>query len=169
MELLVVTAIIGILLSISVSGYLQARMRGNEASAAASLYAINQAQYAFMHTCGNQRFAPSLTSLGKPAPGTSEPFLSPDLSATDEPTKSGYLVRMSGTEVTDPVQTCTGETPVVSYQATADPLNPGNSGLKFYGTNTGLVVYENLETFVGKMPETGPPQLGQETTSTPGR
>jgi prepilin-type N-terminal cleavage/methylation domain-containing protein len=168
-ELLIVITILGVLLSLAVASYRHARIRASETAAIAALTAINQAQYSFMATCGNQRFAPHLTSLGRPNPGTQAPYLSPDLTAADEILKSGYLIRMSGTEVTDPAQTCTGETPLVAYQATADPATPGTTGLRFFGTNVDLVLYENLETFNGKMPELGPPSLGQEVKGTPGK
>jgi prepilin-type N-terminal cleavage/methylation domain-containing protein len=166
-ELLIVITILAVLLSLAVASYRHARIRGSETAAVAALTAINQAQYSYMATCGNQRFAPHLTSLGRPNPGTQAPYLSPDLTVADEILKSGYVIRMSGTEVTDPAQTCTGETPVVGYQVTADPANPGTTGLRFFGTNVDLVVYENLETFNGKMPELGPPKLGQEVRGAP--
>lgn len=166
-ELLVVITILGILLSLAVASYRHARIRGSETSAIAALTAINQAQYSFMATCGNQRFAPHLTSLGRPNPGTQAPYLSPDLTGADEVLKSGYIIRMSGTEVTDPGQTCTGEVPVSSYQATADPTLPGMTGLRYFGTNVNLVVYENLESFTDKMPELGPPNFGNEIKGAP--
>jgi type IV pilus assembly protein PilA len=173
-ELLIVATILGVLLSLAVANYRHARIRGSETSAIASLTAINQAQYSFMATCGNQRFAPHLSSLGRPNPGTQAPYLSPDLTTTtasednegDEVVKSGYVIRMSGTEVTDPVQTCTGEIPIVSYKTIADPLTPGTTGLRYFATNVDLVLYENLETFNGKMPELGPPTLGQQVKGT---
>ena len=168
-ELLIVITILGVLLSLAVASYRHARIRGSETAAIAALTAINQAQYSYMATCGNQRFAPHLTSLGRPNPGSRAPYLSPDLTAADEILKSGYVIRMSGTEVTDPAQSCTGETPVESYQVTADPATPGTTGLRFFGTNVDLVVYENFETFNGKMPEIGPPNGGQEVKGTVAR
>ena len=68
-ELLLVLLIIGVLLGISMANYRQARLRGAEASAIASLSAINQAQFAFMQTCGGQKFAPKLS---QPRPAESE-------------------------------------------------------------------------------------------------
>lgn len=161
-ELLIVIGILGVLLSLAVVSYRHARIRGSETAALAALAAINQAQYSYMATCGNHRFAPHLTSLGRPNPATQVPYLSADMTGANEIRKSGYLIRMSGTEVTDPIQTCTGEMPVVGYQTTADPETPGLTGIRFFGTNVDLVVYEDLETFYGKMPELGPPPLGQE-------
>ena len=80
-ELLLVLAIIGILMSLAMANYHYARLHAAETSAISSLTAINQAQFSYAQTCGNQKFAPSLTSLGKPSPGTSVAFLSPDLTA----------------------------------------------------------------------------------------
>jgi len=162
-ELLLVLLIIGILSAISMANYRQARLRGAETAAIGALTAINQAQFSYMQTCGNQKFAPHLTSLGKSNPATTAPYLSPDLTGADEIVKSGYLIAMEGTEVADPVLTCTGETPVESYHVTADPVTPGVTGRRFFATNIDLVVYENQETFVDKMPDSGAPSLGQET------
>jgi prepilin-type N-terminal cleavage/methylation domain-containing protein len=162
-ELLIVIVILAIVLTLSIAGYRHARIRGGEAAAIAALEAINQAQFAFMQTCGRQRYAPTLTSLGAAPPGGS-PFLSPDLTSADQIAKSGYGLQMSGTAVDDlSVQpACTGVTPVAGYQATADPLSPGISGIRYFGTNTDRVIYEDLETFYGNMPETGAPGHGRE-------
>jgi len=162
-ELLLVLLILGVLLTISIANYRQARLRGAEASAIGSMSAINQAQYAYMQTCGNQRFAPSLSTLGKANPNTTVAYLSPDLTGADEVVKSGYKFLMEGTEVMEPVLTCTGDTPVEGYHVTADPVTPGTTGTRYFGTNTDVVIYEHLETFTGgKMPDSGPPSIGQE-------
>jgi type IV pilus assembly protein PilA len=166
-ELLLVMLILGILLAISVANYRQARLRGAEASAIVSLTAINQAQFAYMQTCGNQRFAPNLSTLGEPHPGSKAAFLSPDLTSADEVIKSGYRFLMEGPEATDTVQTCTGDTAVDAYHVTADPVVSGTTGNRFFGTNTSLVIYEALESFTGKMPDSGAPATGNEVTSTP--
>jgi prepilin-type N-terminal cleavage/methylation domain-containing protein len=166
-ELLLVVAIVGILATISIANYQYARLRGTETAAIGSLTAINRAQFAYMQTCGRLKFAPHLTTLGKIGPGSSSPFLSPDLTAADEVEKSGYRIQMAGTEVMEPLQTCTGDTPVESYQVTADPLVENSTGKRYFGTNITLVIYENSETFHGKMPETTPPPIGQEVRSTP--
>ena len=166
-ELLLVIAIIGILATISIANYQYARLRGSETAAVGALSAINKAQFAYMQTCGKQKFAPSLTSLGKPNPGSNSPFLSPDLTAADQVEKSGYRIQMSGTQVLESMQTCTGDTPVESYQVTADPVVENTTGKRYYGTNITLVIYESAETLTGKMPETGVPPLGQEIAGAP--
>ena len=166
-ELLIVVAIVGILVSVSMAMYRGARIRAGEASAIATLHAINQAQFAFAQLCGNQRYAPTLASLGTPMPTTGQPFLSPDLAA-DPLAKGGYQFTLTGTAVTDTALTCTGGTPVESYQITADPLNPGVSGTRFFATNTDRVVYEDPDkTFAPDMPERGAPSHGLELVTLP--
>jgi type IV pilus assembly protein PilA len=160
-ELLIVMAIIGVLASISMALYRGARVRGGEASAVAALHAITQAQFAFAQACGNQRYAPTLVSLTTPMPTSGQGFLSTDLAA-DPLVKTGYIFVMTGTVVTDAGLTCTGLDPVVTYQVTADPERPGVSGIRFFGTNTDRVVYEDQATFTANMPETGAPGHGKE-------
>ena len=161
-ELLIVVAIVGILASISMAQYRSARVRAGETTAAATLQALNQAQFAFALACGNQRYAPSLASLATPMPSTGQPFVSPDL-GVDPLVKSGYRFTMAGTEVTDAGLTCTGISPVESYQITADPVTPGLSGIRYFATNTDRVLYEDGEkTFATDMPEKGAPTHGVE-------
>ena len=162
-ELLLVLAIIGVLATLAMANYGYARIRAAETSAIASMTAINQAQAAYAQTCGHQKFAPSLTSLGKPNPGTNVAFLSPDLTTGDVVEKSGYRIAMEGPEVAEAALSCAGEIPVEAYHVTADPVSPGVTGHRFFGTNTDLVVYEHAETFLGKMPDVGPPPGGLET------
>jgi type IV pilus assembly protein PilA len=168
-ELLIVVAVLGILFSVLMAGHHYARMRGAEASAMTTLQAINQAQFAFMQTCGNQRYAPTLASLGRPVPATGSPYLSPDLTqgmVVDDQgehlSKSGYAFRMAGTEIPDAPPTCIGVPPIEAYQVTADPLRPGITGMRYFGTNADRVVYEDSATFAGNMPETGAPTHGSE-------
>ena len=65
-------------------------------------------------------------------------------------------------EVAEPLLTCTGDTPLDGYHVTADPVSPGVSGVRFFGTNVDRVIYEHTETFAGKMPDSGAPTLGTE-------
>ena len=161
-ELLIVVAIVGVLASVSMALYRNARVRAGESAAIATLDAINQAQFAFAQLCGNQRYAPSLAALATAMPSTGQPFVSPDL-GVDPLVKSGYQFTLAGTLVTDAGQTCTGITPVESYKLTADPSRPGLSGNRFFATNTDRVVYEDVEkTFATDMPEKGAPSHGAE-------
>jgi type IV pilus assembly protein PilA len=161
-ELLIVLSIVGILASISMALYRSARIRAGEVIAAATLHSINQGQFAFAQACGNQRYAPSLAALATPMPSSGQPFVSPDL-GTDPLVKSGYQFTMAGTAVSDAGLTCTGLTPVESYQVTADPVRPGLSGNRFFATNTDRVLYEDAErSFAADMTEKGAPAHGAE-------
>jgi prepilin-type N-terminal cleavage/methylation domain-containing protein len=161
-ELLVVLAIIALLASMAMFGYRYARIRSAEASAIATLTAINRGQFIYMQSCGKQRYAPTLLALASPAPGDEHGFISADLASAEALAKSGYLFEMTGTAATEGEQTCTGALPLDRYRITADPINPGLSGNRFYGTNTDRVIYEDVQTFHDDMPETGAPSHGAE-------
>jgi prepilin-type N-terminal cleavage/methylation domain-containing protein len=160
-ELLIVIVIVGLLASLGMAAYRSARVRAHEVAAIASLRTITDAQFAFAQTCGNQHFAPSLATLGKPMPTTGRAFLSPDL-ALDPVTSHGYQVVMTGTVLTDGTRSCLDEAPAAGYLVTADPLIPGISGLRFFGTNSDRALFEDTATFVGTMPESGAPGHGSE-------
>jgi prepilin-type N-terminal cleavage/methylation domain-containing protein len=161
-ELLTVMAIVVIVVAIGLAGYRNARLRANETAAVAALNAISQAQAAFAQVCGNSHFAPSLVALGTPIPATAEPFLSADLTLSDPIAKSGYVFVLSGTVAPEAQPSCIGVMPVAGYQVTADPLTPGATGVRFFGTNAERILYEDVTTFAGSMPETGAPAHGAE-------
>ena len=162
-ELLIVMAIVAVLMSIGMALHRRSRLRGAETAAIGALESVNQAQFAYMQACGNQRYAATLAELGKPLEQTGAAFLSPDLTVEGEPLKkSGYVFRMGGPEVIDGSKTCTGSTPLTGYFMTADPDIPGVTGERFFGTNTDRVIFEDSETFVSRMPESGAPAGGVE-------
>lgn len=158
-ELLIVMVIVAILASIVMTGYRRARVRADEVTALSTLETINQAQFAFFQTCGNQQYAPTLTSLGVPAPG-GDAFLSPDLTQADQIAKAGYVIQMTATAPVEPTQACNGAASVPGYQVTADPVRPGATGNRFFGSNADRVIYEDTATFTGNMPESGAPNHG---------
>jgi type IV pilus assembly protein PilA len=160
-ELLIVMAIVAILVSLALAVHRHARARGLEATALSTLTAINQAQFAYMQTCGKQRYAPTLVSLGVVPPGYTSAFLSPDLTTSDPLLKGEYVFAMRGTPASEGELTCTNEAPLTSYIVTADPLRP-ESGAKFFATNTDRVIYADTVTFHEDMPDTGAPQHGTE-------
>jgi hypothetical protein len=69
---------------------------------------------------------------------------------------------MSGTTNAGAIPTCNGVEPLASYQLTADPLNPGHTGIRSFGTNTDRVIYGDATTYTGNMPESGAPAHGAE-------
>jgi prepilin-type N-terminal cleavage/methylation domain-containing protein len=160
-ELLVVITIVAILASISMAIHGHARVQGNEASAIATLTAINQGQFAFAQACGNQHYAATLAALAVPVPTTGHAFLSPDLAA-DPLAKSGYEFALTGTPLNLEYQSCTGNALLERYSVTADPLRPGFSGRRFFATNADRIIYVDSASFAGEMPETGAPPHGAE-------
>jgi prepilin-type N-terminal cleavage/methylation domain-containing protein len=160
-ELLIVVAIVGILASISMAIYFHARIQGDEASAIATLGAVNQGQFAFAQACGNQRYAATLPALAVPLPATGSGFLSPDL-AVEPLVKAGYQFAMTCTPLNLEYKSCTGDTLLEHYAVTADPLRPGLSGVRYFGTNSDRVIYADGASFAGNMPETGAPPHGAE-------
>ncbi len=150
-ELLIVVAIIGIIAAIAIPGLLRARMSGNEASAIGSLRAINSSQAAYSSSCANGFYSPDLVGLGV-APTNGTPFISPDLSATNTPTKSGYGLTMTGITASPaatqaPCNTGTGAptaaTLAGSYYGNANPASFGSTGTRYFWTNTLGTIYQD--------------------------
>lgn len=165
-ELLIVVAIIGIIAAVAVPGLLRARMSGNEASAVASMRAINSSQQAFSSACGNGFYASELPILGDPPPGGS-PFLSPDLSSAATVDKSGYRVMMAeGTEATVATRDGCAATAVAaslfsSYYAAAEPLTASATGSRWFWTNTlGSIYWSAADDFGGETVGNVPPAAG---------
>jgi type IV pilus assembly protein PilA len=154
-ELLIVVAIIGIIAAIAIPGLLRARMSGNEASAIGSLRAIISAEQAYAGSCAGGGFAVKLVDLATPAPSSNQGFVGPDLAA-DPAVKTGYSIALQadaapGTiAVGTAAATCNGSstTPMSSYEAMADPVTPGNTGARYFATDTrGTIFYDNAASF----------------------
>jgi prepilin-type N-terminal cleavage/methylation domain-containing protein len=161
-ELLIVMAIVGLLAAIGIAGYRHARVSAGEGVAIAALKSINQAQFAFSQTCGNQKYSPTLAGLAVPHPQTGAAFLSPDM-AMDPVQKSGYTFTMEAPTPEDFMQqTCNGLVPVVEYRVIADPSTPGLSGVRYFATNTDRVIFADTASFKEDMPYTGAPGHGSE-------
>ena len=161
-ELLIVMAIVAVLAALSIAGYRHARVTASEGVAITALRAINQAQFTFSQTCGNQKYSPTLAGLAVPHPQTGSAFLSPDM-AMDPVQKSGYTFTMEGPPPEDfMVQSCNGLVPVTAYRVIADPASAGLSGVRFFATNGDRVIFADTATFKEDMPMTGAPGHGSE-------
>jgi prepilin-type N-terminal cleavage/methylation domain-containing protein len=147
-ELLIVVAIIGIIAAIAVPGLLRARMSGNEASAIGSLRAINSAESTFSSSCGGNGYAPTLEVLATPPAAGQAAFISPDLNTTGV-VKSGFFVTLeldtSAVTVTTQASTCNNAADSISsYFAHAEPVTPGSTGQRSFGTDTrGTIYFDN--------------------------
>jgi type IV pilus assembly protein PilA len=145
-ELLIVVAIIGIIAAIAVPGLLRARMAGNEASAIGSLRAINSAESTFSSSCGANGYAESLEDLSTAPGGSTNGFISPDLSTTGV-IKSGYEVNLSQDSSASPVtiatasKTCNGTVSYSAYFAEAHPATYNSTGTRGFATDTRGTIY----------------------------
>jgi type II secretory pathway pseudopilin PulG len=161
-DLIFVCGVIGVLCSIALPRLMMARQSASTASAIGSMRVINSAQLTYALTCGSGFYAPNLSTLGTPPPGSQQPFIAVGLGSADTVTKSGYVITMGATTYPGSPATCNGLAPGNSgqgFSATADPTEASN--VRFFGTNASNIIYENNSTLVGSMTETGPPPVGQ--------
>jgi prepilin-type N-terminal cleavage/methylation domain-containing protein len=141
-ELLIVVAIISVIAAFAVPSLLSARMTGNETAAVQSLKAISGAEVLYSTACGNGGYAVTLTTLGVPAPGTTEAFLSRDLTGADVAQKSGYTVTVApGAGAAVGPNDCNGSATQTTFYATSIPQSFGSTGRKSYATNSGMTIW----------------------------
>src|SRR5579872_48253 len=96
-DMIFVCGLIGVLSGIALPRLLLAKQAAGSASAIGSMRVINSSQLTFALTCGSGFYAPKLPTLGQAPPGTTDPFLSPDLTYSDVVIKASYQMQMSGT------------------------------------------------------------------------
>ncbi len=135
-ELLIVVAIILIIAAIAIPNLLRARIQANEASAVASIHAINTAELSYSSAFPNIGFTAILANLGDggtiPCPGTATAACYIDANLASG-TKSGY----SFTYIVD-----ASTTPSLRYTLNADPVNRGISGQRsFYSSDSNITRY----------------------------
>ncbi len=124
-ELLIVVAIILIIAAIAIPNLLRARISANEASAVASLHAINTAQIAYSSLNPAIGFAATLNDLG-PAQSS---FIDSNLASGK---KSGYGFTYA----------VAGNAPYLAYTFNADPLVRQVTGARsFYTDQTSSIHY----------------------------
>jgi type IV pilus assembly protein PilA len=144
-ELLIVVAIIGIIAAIAVPGLLRARIAGNEASAIASLRAINSAQATYASGCAHGSYAIDLADLLKAPTTGGQSFISVDLGA-NKVVKSGYEVNLAADAgaSTSSLTTCNGATTSASsFFAEDHPVTVGTTGARAFATDTRGTLYYN--------------------------
>src|SRR5579864_1224143 len=152
---------IGLLSSIAIPKMLMARQSASAASAIGSLRTINSGELTFALTCASGFYAPTLTTLGTPPPGSTEPFITTGLGAADTVTKSNYLVQLTGTAYPSSPASCNGlaaGTAAQAFKAGADPTEPTNT--RFFATNASGQIYEDTASLYAAMPEVDPPASG---------
>lgn len=156
-DLLFVCGIIGLLSGIALPRLIAAKGSAMSASAISTIRVLNSAEVTFAITCGNGFYAPSLTALGLPPPGSTEGFVKGDLASADTITKSGYQFQLTATPFGGAPDTCnaigaglTG----LAYKVGGDPLDVGNN-VRFFASNAGSTIWEDQASLYAAMPEYG--------------
>jgi type II secretory pathway pseudopilin PulG len=161
-DLLFVCGLIGILSVIAMPRMMMARQAAGAASAIGSMRAINSSQLTFALTCGGGFYAPDLTTLGTPPPGSPEAFISAGLGSANTVTRAGYIIRLTATPFEGAPGTCNGldpGEPGQAYKASADPTGePINT--RYFATNANGQVFEYTVSLFAVMPEVGEPPRG---------
>ena len=153
-------AMVGIVAAIAVPGLLRARMSGNEASAIGSLRAINSGEAIYASSCAAGGYAVTLDDLAKPPSASGQGFISPDL-GTNGVTKSGYRVTVAKdaaagvSDVGTAAATCNGSTatPASSYFASAEPVTPGGTGIRYFATDTRGTIFSSTSPIANPIVE----------------
>jgi type IV pilus assembly protein PilA len=138
-EVLVVAAIISVLAAVAMVSMLRAKISANEASAIASLRAINTAEGAYSTSAASGGFATDLTVLATPCPGGTAAFISPDL-AGDPARKSGYNVILAAGSSSPGPSDCNGTAARSGYYLTAAP-QAFATGTRGFATTHRFVLY----------------------------
>jgi type II secretory pathway pseudopilin PulG len=156
----IVVAIIGIIAAIAVPGLLRARMAGNEASAIGSLRTINSSDINYMTNCANGAgYANTLVVLGTPPDAGGQPFISPDLASASPVVKSGYSISYAATGTGVSTATCVAATTTASptYFSDAEPVAPGTSGTRYFGTSEAQTIFQNTGAAITAISAAGAP------------
>ena len=136
-ELLIVVAIILIIAAIAIPNLLRARIAANEASAVAAVRTLNTAQISFDSAYPTVGFAGSMGALGgttcTPPNSTSACLIDTQLASGK---KSGYSFALTGV---------TGA-PASAYVFVASPVNPNQTGVRYFCSFADGVVRSNGST-----------------------
>lgn len=162
-DLIFTIGIIGVLCTVAVPRLLAARQSAGSASAIGSLRAINSGQLTFALTCGGGFYAPNLTTLGAAPGGSTEAFLSPNLTVSDTVTRGGYIIQLSATAFPAAPASCNGLAGGAAgqaFKAAADPADP-TTNFRYFATNANGAIFEDTATLFAAMPEVGDPPSGQ--------
>ena len=138
-ELLIVVAIILIIAAMAIPNLVRSRIAANEASAVASVRAVNTAQTSYASVYPTVGYADVLTKLAMPAPGNPPDsshagFIDWVLGCNNQPCpRTGYqfsIVNANGN-------------PISTYQITGTPLILNQTGIRgFCSTQTNIITFD---------------------------
>ena len=160
-DMIFVTGVIGLLMSIAMPRLIMAKQSAGSASAIGSMRTIGSAELTFALTCGGGFYAPNLSTLGTAPPTSHEPFITANLGSADTVVKAGYTIQLTATPFAAAPASCNGLAAGAAGQAWvagADPTDVSNS--RFFATNANNMIYEDNATLYATMPEVGAPLTG---------
>ena len=138
-ELLIVVAIILIIAAIAIPNLLRARIAANESSAVASVRTVNTAQITYNSSYSTVGYASSLGALAgtscTPPSSNSACLIDTQLGGGS---KSGYSFGIANTS----------GTPISAYNVLAAPLQPNQSGVRYFCSFADAVVRVNATTAI---------------------
>ena len=151
-EVMLVTAIAGILAAIALPSLERARSVAREVSTIGSLRALNTAQASFASSCGGGSYSPTVALLSvAPAGGgmAKAAFIGPGYTA-DIIDRAGYRIRFTkGVVVATAPATCNGlaaRNTVQSYYIAGDPLATGpGMPIRYFGTSSSGTIYQSTK------------------------
>jgi type IV pilus assembly protein PilA len=160
-ELMIAITVAGILMAIAAFSLIRARASANEASAIASLSAVNTAQISYNAACGRGFFAASLPILGMPPhEAAAGGYIDSELATAPIVERAGYAIRIQlgagGYEA--PVPDCNGNDTISAYYATARPLVLGETGSRAFATNQVGTIWQSSDGIPPPEPF-GPPAI----------
>ena len=141
-EVIFVTALIGLLSAIAVPTVFRSRMAANETSAFSTVRSIHTAQLTYALTCGYGNYASQFTDLGNP---NGDGYLPTDLTATVTPLKSGYNYTLQpGPNGPSGFTDCNGNATSLDYYVAAEPASIGGTGRRAFASNQAHVIWQDL-------------------------
>jgi prepilin-type N-terminal cleavage/methylation domain-containing protein len=142
LELIFVTAVIGLLSAMAIPTVFRSRMAANETSAFGTIRTVHTAQLTYALTCGYGNYASQFPDLGSPA---GDGYLPVDLTtAGPTPLKSGYNYAMvPGPVGVSGFSDCNGNATSLDYYIAAEPLAVGSTGRRAFASNQAHVIWQD--------------------------
>jgi type II secretory pathway pseudopilin PulG len=142
LEVIFITALIGLLSAMAVPTVFRSRIAANETSAFGTVRSIHTAQLTYALTCGYGNYASQFTDLG-PYGGLG--YLPPDLTAAVAPLKSGYnYVLQPGPSGASGLTDCNGNATALDYYVAAEPASIGGTGRRAFASNQAHMIWQDL-------------------------
>lgn len=157
LEVIFVTALIGLLSAIAVPTVFRSRMAANETAAFSTVRSVHTAQLTYALTCGYGNYASQFPDFANPA---GDGYMPVDLTGSATPLKSGYnYVLQPGPNGPSGFTDCNGNATALDYYISAEPASIGGTGRRAFASNQGHVIWQNLMGLAPAEPFTAGPTI----------